>query len=81
MNKLKECINCGIKCDRSYQGCFNTALKDQGECEKCLNLMLEEHDREVRNKAIADFLELASKQCCFHGVESILNRVAEQLTK
>lgn len=81
MDKLKECISCGIICDRSIQGCFNLELKRENKCDKCLTLMLEEHDREVRNNAIADFLELASKQCCFHGVESILNRVAEQLTK
>ena len=56
MDKLKECISCGIVCDRSYQGCFNTSLKGSG-CRKCLDSMLEEHDEIVRQELIAKMKE------------------------
>lgn len=51
MDKLRECISCGIICDRSFQGCFNTSLRGN-ECDKCLNLLLEEHDTKVRQEFV-----------------------------
>ena len=57
MDKLKECLTAMI-CDRSYQGCFNPSLRGK-ECNKCLNLLLEEHDEKVRQKVLE---ELAIKE-------------------
>ena len=54
MDKIKECINSGITCDRSWLGCFNTTLKDQGKCTECLIQLLEEHNKEVINKIIEE---------------------------
>lgn len=52
MDKLKECLT-AMKCCRSYQGCFNPSLRGK-ECDKCLNLLLEEHDEKIRQKVLAD---------------------------
>lgn len=52
MDKLKECLTAMI-CDRSYQGCFNPSLRGKG-CDKCLNLLLEEHDEKIRKKVLEE---------------------------
>lgn len=54
MDKIKECIDSGITCDRSRLGCFNRTLKDQGKCKKCLIQLLEEHDKEVKMKSTSE---------------------------
>lgn len=54
MDKFIECLSCGIRCDRSVQGCFNIALKQKNQCNKCLALLLEEHDAKVRQKVLEE---------------------------
>lgn len=61
VDKLKECIP-AITCYKSFLGCFNNSLRYNGECEKCLHLLLEEHDAIVRQNFAKQILDYWEKQ-------------------
>lgn len=77
MDKIKECIDSGLTCDRSRLGCFNTTLKDQGKCTKCLIQLLEEHDKEVINKTLDNVLKLIEDHKTKGYVTGITNNAFE----
>ncbi len=74
-DKLKECVP-AIRCHKSFQGCFNNSLRCEGQCEKCLHLLLKEHDEIVRQEFIDEM-----KSRFFHQVGTQFDNAILEMEK